>query len=169
MVASDATASVASTATSRPQRSTEIPSKEDCGESAVSAAGTHGVGGTRTGDSQQTMPSWVKRTVGAWKATSPTPDASQPEVVPGFEIISELGSGGMGVVYKARQERLKRLVALKMIRGDWLGSSEYLARFEIEAEVVARLNHANILRIYEIGRTERGPYVALELPGGRDA
>ena len=72
----------------------------------------------------------------------------------------------MGVVYKARQVRLKRLVALKMIRDDWNGNPSQLARFEIEAEAVARLNHPNIVRIYEIGRAGRVPYVVLELLEG---
>ena len=88
------------------------------------------------------------------------------EVAPGFEILGELGHGGMGVVYKARHVRLKRLVALKMIRDDWHGNPEHLARFEIEAEAVARLSHPNIVRIYEIGRAGRVPFVVLELLEG---
>jgi tetratricopeptide (TPR) repeat protein len=86
--------------------------------------------------------------------------------VPDFEILGELGHGGMGIVYKARHVRLKRLVALKMIRDGWHGNPVQLARFEIEAEAVARLNHPNIVRIYEIGRTGRVPYVVLELLEG---
>ena len=96
----------------------------------------------------------------------PMSGASRGEVVPDFEILGELGHGGMGIVYKARQVRLKRLVALKMIRDDWHGNPEHLARFEIEAEAVARLNHPNIVRIYEIGRAGRVPYVVLELLEG---
>ena len=88
------------------------------------------------------------------------------DAVPGFEILSELGRGGMGIVYKARQLRLKRLVALKVIRHDRHCNREDLARFEIEAEVVARLNHPNIVRIYDIGRAIGVPFVALELLEG---
>ncbi|MGP0063057.1 MAG: protein kinase domain-containing protein [Isosphaeraceae bacterium] len=96
----------------------------------------------------------------------PTSGASQGEVAADFEILSELGHGGMGVVYKARHVKLKRLVALKMIRDDWHDSPMQLARFEIEAEAVARLSHPNIVRIYEIRRVGRVPYVVLELLEG---
>ena len=95
-----------------------------------------------------------------------TSGASRGQVVTDFEILCELGHGGMGIVYKARQVRLKRLVALKMIRDDWHNNPVQLARFEIEAEAVARLSHPNIVRIYEIRRTGRVPYVVLELLEG---
>lgn len=91
---------------------------------------------------------------------------ARPDVVPGFEILSELGRGGMGVVYKARQLRLNRLVALKMIRDDRLGNPENLVRFAIEAEAVARLNHPNIVQIFQFGKTGDIPFVALELLEG---
>jgi eukaryotic-like serine/threonine-protein kinase len=88
------------------------------------------------------------------------------EAVAGFEILSELGHGGMGIVYKARHLRLKRLVALKVIRNGRHRNREDLARFQIEAEVAARLNHPNIVRIYEIGKADDVPFVALELLEG---
>ncbi len=72
----------------------------------------------------------------------------------------------MGVVYKARELSLKRLVALKMIRDDRLCSAEHLARFEIEAEALARLHHLNIVKIYQIGNAWGVPFVALELLEG---
>ncbi len=72
----------------------------------------------------------------------------------------------MGIVYKARHLRLKRLVALKVIRYDRHSNPEDLARFQIEAEVVARLNHPNIVRIYEIGTASDVPFVSLELLEG---
>src|SRR5262249_16607162 len=83
----------------------------------------------------------------------------------GYEILEELGSGGMGVVYKARQRSLNRLVALKMIRGGETRPG-HLARFRIEAEVVARLQHPNILQIYDIDEVHGLPFVALELLEG---
>jgi eukaryotic-like serine/threonine-protein kinase len=86
--------------------------------------------------------------------------------VAGFDILSELGHGGMGIVYKARDLSLKRLVALKVIRHDRHRNPEDLARLDIEAEVLARLNHPNILRIYEIGKVNGVPFVALELLTG---
>jgi serine/threonine protein kinase len=71
--------------------------------------------------------------------------------IPGYEVLGLLGQGGMGVVYRARQVALKRLVALKMISsGSQAGEAE-LARFRLEAEAVARLQHPNIVQVFEIG------------------
>ncbi len=87
--------------------------------------------------------------------------------VAGYEILSELGRGGMGVVYKARHVGLDRLVALKMVlAGDHAGPKE-LARFRQEAEAVARLRHPNIIQIYDIGAAEGRPYLALEFVEGQ--
>src|SRR5262245_47022258 len=83
-----------------------------------------------------------------------------------YEILEELGRGGMGVVYKARQVRLKRLVALKMIlAGPHAGPVE-VERFRTEAEAVARLQDPNIVQIFEIGESQGLPYFALEFVGG---
>jgi tetratricopeptide (TPR) repeat protein/tRNA A-37 threonylcarbamoyl transferase component Bud32 len=89
-----------------------------------------------------------------------------PEV-PGYEILEELGRGGMGIVYKARQIRLNRIVALKMIlAGDFAGH-EAVDRIISEAKIVARLQHPNIVQIYATGDCEGRPYVELEyVPGG---
>ena len=86
--------------------------------------------------------------------------------IPGYEILGELGRGGMGVVYKARQIKLRRLVALKMIlAGSHAGEAD-LARFRTEAEAIARVKHTNIIQIYEIGEHEGKPYFALEFCSG---
>jgi serine/threonine protein kinase len=90
----------------------------------------------------------------------------RPPEVPGYEILGELGRGGMGVVYKARQRRLNRVVALKMIlAGDYAGP-DAVDRIMAEAEIVARLQHPNIVQIYGIGDCDGRPYVELEYVGG---
>jgi serine/threonine-protein kinase len=95
------------------------------------------------------------------------PPAPAPAVGPGrYEILGELGQGGMGVVYKARDPRLKRLVALKMVLGGAYAGRERLARFRAEAEAVARLRHGNIVQIYEVGEYAGGHYIALEFIEG---
>jgi WD40 repeat protein len=87
--------------------------------------------------------------------------------VPGYEILGELGRGGMGVVYRARRLRLNRHCALKMILGGAHASPETLRRFLAEAETIARLEHPNIVRIHHIGEADGLPFFELEyVPGG---
>jgi serine/threonine-protein kinase len=86
--------------------------------------------------------------------------------VPGYEILGELGRGGMGVVYRARHLRLKRLTALKMIRTGSQAAPEQRARFRAEAEAVARLQHPNIVQIFEVGEAAGCPFLSLELVDG---
>jgi eukaryotic-like serine/threonine-protein kinase len=87
--------------------------------------------------------------------------------ITGYEILGVLGAGGMGVVYKARQPRLDRLVALKMIKAGAGARPDDLARFEAEARAVAAIDHPNIIKIFEIGERDGLPYFSLEfLEGG---
>ncbi len=86
--------------------------------------------------------------------------------IPGYEIEAVLGRGGMGVVYKARHLALKRTVALKMVLGGGHAGPRELARFRIEAEAVARLQHPNIVQIHEIGEADGHPFCALEFVEG---
>jgi len=88
-----------------------------------------------------------------------------PEI-PGYEILEELGTGGMGVVYKARQLKLNRFVALKMILTGRKATQEELSRFHVEAESIARLQHPNFVQIFEIGEFGDSPFLALEYVDG---
>ncbi len=86
--------------------------------------------------------------------------------VPGYVILSELGRGGMGVVYRARHAALKRTVALKMILAGAHGGPAELTRFRTEAEAAARMQHPNIVQIYEVGEHQGLPYFSLEYVEG---
>ncbi len=104
---------------------------------------------------ERTLPTTASEAIGA-----------RPRVA-GYEILELLGSGGMGIVYKARQERLDRLVGLKMIRAGAGALPEDLVRFETEAKTVAAIEHNNIIKIFDIGEQDGLPYFSLEyLPGG---
>jgi eukaryotic-like serine/threonine-protein kinase len=97
------------------------------------------------------------------------PRPGQPRswpVIPGYELVSKLGEGGMGVVFLARQIGLNRLVAVKMIRGGSQARPEHFSRFRIEAEAVAQLRHPNIVQIHDIGEVDGLPYFSLELLEG---
>ncbi len=83
-----------------------------------------------------------------------------------YELFEELGRGGMAVVYRARQISLNRIVALKMIPGGEHADQRIITRFRREAEAVARLQHPNIVQIYEVGELDGIPYFAMEFVEG---
>ncbi len=97
---------------------------------------------------------------------NPLTSGDQPNVA-GYQILGELGRGGMGVVYKARQRGLRRLVALKMVLSGAHAGPQHLARFQTEAEAVAKLQHPNIVQIYNVGEQNGLPYFSLEFVDGR--
>jgi len=105
----------------------------------------------------------LARDLGRIHALTAPGAAADPPNVAGYEVLGLLGEGGMGVVYRARQVALDRLVALKLLRG---GSSKALARFRAEALAVARLQHPHVVQIFEIGEHQGQPYLALELLEG---
>jgi serine/threonine-protein kinase len=93
-------------------------------------------------------------------------DAVAGTLIAGYQILETLGRGAMGVVYKARQPRLQRLVALKMILSGSHAGNEDLARFHSEAAAVAQLQHPNIVQIYEVGDDGGRPFFSLEYVDG---
>src|SRR5262245_43307254 len=95
---------------------------------------------------------------------SPTPNGPPlppgAVAIPGYDILAEIGRGGMGVVYKALQRNLNRVVALKvMIGGSFAGQTEK-ARFRVEAESLARLHHPNVVQVYDVGEYAGVAYIA---------
>src|SRR5262245_44795136 len=90
-------------------------------------------------------------------------DAEALPAIPGYQVLCVLGRGGMGVVYKARQVRTDRVVALK-VPGQL--DLESRARFSIEAQAAARVSHPNIVQVYEVGEHQGRPFLALEYVDG---
>ncbi len=108
-------------------------------------------------------------TTGSHRITDPAgPGGQRPlPALPGYEVLQELGRGGMGVVFKARQVAFDRLVAVKMIRSQILAGPDELARFRTEALAVGRLDHPHVVRVHAFGEEQDCPYFVMEyLPGG---
>src|SRR5262245_41499890 len=84
-----------------------------------------------------------------------------------YELLGELGRGGMGVVYKAREAKLDRIVAVKMILSSQFASSEQVERFHAEARACARLPHPHIVQVFEVGELHGQPFFAMEFIEGR--
>jgi len=98
---------------------------------------------------------------------TPLPVISKDALIAGkYKIIDEVGAGGMGVVYKAEDLKLKRCVALKFLPPHLMDSPELKERFLIEAQAAAALSHPNICVIYEVGESEDRPYIAMEYVEG---
>ncbi|MBL8205649.1 MAG: serine/threonine protein kinase, partial [Blastocatellia bacterium] len=85
-----------------------------------------------------------------------------------YEILAPLGKGGMGEVYRARNARLDREVAIKVLPGEVAHDADRLRRFEQEARATSALNHPNILTVYDFGNYEGNPYLVMELLEGEE-
>jgi eukaryotic-like serine/threonine-protein kinase len=105
-------------------------------------------------------------------AIAPLGEMLSPEIFPrsfgNYELLGELGRGGMGVVYRARQRELDRVVALKMILQSHLASTEHVRRFQAEAKAVARLRHSHIVQIHEVGQQHGQDYFTMEYIEGEN-
>lgn len=98
---------------------------------------------------------------------APVPAARAPSF-PGYEVLEVLGEGGMGKVYKARQLALNRIVALKVIKKDWLTHSDSVRRFQREAQAAGRLAHPNIITVHDAGEVAGQQYLVMEFVQGTD-
>ncbi|MCA1583101.1 MAG: protein kinase, partial [Acidobacteria bacterium] len=79
-----------------------------------------------------------------------------------YELLSPLGAGGMGEVYRAKDTRLERIVAVKVLRSDLSSSADFRQRFEREARAISQLSHSNICALYDVGNQEGVEYLVME-------
>src|SRR4051812_43284372 len=109
---------------------------------------------------------WLRPTIPAGHNPHRANVGEDSSAIQGFEFLGVLGRGGMAVVYKARQSRPRRLVAVKVIDSRLAGRREVVERFRQEQAVAARLNHPNLVAAYQAGTAASRPYLVLELVRG---
>jgi WD40 repeat protein/predicted Ser/Thr protein kinase len=152
-----------------PNRTATIGQIDSANAEEQKSRSTNQVGPAADGDLTVAVPGPVA--VGDTKAAlqssvPPLPRERPLPTVAGYEILGELGRGGMGVVYRARQIRLNRPCVLKMILAGAHAEAESVLRFLAEAEAVARLQHPNIVQIHHVGEADGLPYFELEYVDG---
>jgi serine/threonine protein kinase len=103
---------------------------------------------------------------GATEMLKPESSSGAMDHIPGYEISAAIGRGAMGVVYRARQIKLQRLVALKVLVGRSHASQEDVARFNSEAITIAQIQHPNVMQIFDVGEYNGFPYLAAEYVDG---
>ena len=112
------------------------------------------------------------RFCGEWLEEKNEPHLSNTTIIEVFstkyEILEEIGRGGMATVYKAKQKNLNRIVALKVVPKEFTHDTEFVARFQREAQSAAKLNHNNIITIHDVGEIGGYPYIAMEYLAGGD-
>jgi serine/threonine protein kinase len=111
---------------------------------------------------------WIRATIPTSREPRPTARARAKgwPAIPGFEVLGVLGRGGMAIVYKARQLRPRRIVAVKVIDAYLAGNREIVARFRLEQALAARLRHPNLVAAYDTGRAAGCPYLVMEFVPG---
>ncbi len=93
-------------------------------------------------------------------------EVSQDSIIAGYEILSNLGVGGMGTVYKARQVSMDRIVALKVLKEELSNNDRYVMRFLKEAKTAGRINHQHVVNVYDVGKSSGLYYIAMEYVDG---
>ena len=85
-----------------------------------------------------------------------------------YEILRKIGDGGMAFVYQARDKLLNRIVAVKVLRPEFVDDQEFLVKFKREAEAVASLSHPNIVNVYDVGEDGKVHYIVMEYVDGQN-
>ncbi len=150
----------------------EGPAASDGAETVTrSGAGTARPSDQPPGDAAKTPVDGTAPTVALSgsppESTQPAPPETVLRYFGDYELLEKIGSGGMGVIYRARQRSLNRIVALKMIKTGQFASDEEILRFHTEAEATASLRHPNIVAVYEVGQREGQHYFSMDFIRGR--